>query len=314
LTNFHYTQFVTDLCDSKLDGRVPGTIGHDIAREMVIQQFKELQLTPLLSSGYEQTYISTVDNLIGRNLIAVKKGIHSQGRWVLLGAHYDHLKGIPGASDNAASVGIVFETIRKLAEKNHNCDVVVAIFDMEEPPFFNNQTSMGSYIFHNHCPENLDINLLQCAVILDLVGHEMEISGKEQSLFALGVQSGAGLKQAVWSAREKLDGIQIYGSSVHVGLSDHNVFAENERPHLFLTSGRAYHYHTVEDTVDKLNFSKMERVAEFMMRLITCLDDVASASFFTEDDHAREISAFVGQPILVEQLPYWIDKIKKGLL
>jgi hypothetical protein len=51
-----------------------------------------------------------------------------------------------------------------------------------------------------------------------------------------------------------------------------------------------------------------------MMRLITCLDDVASASFFTEDDHAREISAFVGQPILVEQLPYWIDKIKKGLL
>lgn len=310
---FYYEPFVTELCDPELDGRVPGTPGHDTARTMIVNSLADLKLEPLLASGYEQSYKAAMGGITGRNLLGVKRGTGAQGKWVLLGAHYDHLAGCPGASDNAASVGVVLEAIRRLSERHHDCDVVVAIFDMEEPPFFNDERSMGSYIFHDRCPEGFDLALLQCAVVLDLVGHQTEIPGKEQSLFALGVQSGPGLKQALFDAREPLSDLEVYGSSVHVGLSDHNVFYENQRPHLFLTSGRAHHYHTANDTIDKLDFKKMSNISELIANFVVSLDRNQTAERFTEDDHAAEMSRFFQKEIDVDQLPLVLMQLQAKL-
>ena len=61
---------------------------------------------------------------------------------------------------------------------------------------------------------------------------------------------------------------QVLGA--YVGdLSDHHIFRLNRKPYLVLTCGRWEHYHMDSDTADKLNFDKMEAVAQYLTGLVS---------------------------------------------
>jgi Zn-dependent M28 family amino/carboxypeptidase len=51
---------------------------------------------------------------------------------VIVGAHYDHLPGCPGADDNATGVAGLFELGRMLAEREHARSLVLMCWDEEE--------------------------------------------------------------------------------------------------------------------------------------------------------------------------------------
>ncbi len=55
-------------------------------------------------------------------------------------------------------------------------------------------------------------------------------------------------------------------------LSDYHAFWERSIPFVFLSNGRSRVYHTPEDTVEKLDFGKMQATAEWLARFVreTC--------------------------------------------
>jgi len=68
----------------------------------------------------------------GINVVGVRMGTTEPNRRVLIGAHYDHIRGCDGADDNASGVAGVLEAARVLATASYPRTLVVACWDEEE--------------------------------------------------------------------------------------------------------------------------------------------------------------------------------------
>ena len=122
------------------------------------------------------------------NLIGVVPGADRGLPPLLLAAHYDSVIAAPCADDNAAAVAIA----RHLAERigagrgegglggRLERDLVVALFDAEEPPYFQ-CPEMGSIRFFN---DQMDGRGVHCAVVMDLVGHDLPVEAIGPALMA----------------------------------------------------------------------------------------------------------------------------------
>jgi hypothetical protein len=283
------------LSDPRLQGRSPGTEGHETAKVYLIEALKNLGFSPAVQGSWVQPVFQDRWE-IGQNIVGVKFG--SGESWILVGAHYDHLYGIPGADDNAAALSILLETSKFLDGWKGYSNLVFVFFDLEEPPYFLTPF-MGSVQFVERCP--FPLNQLKCAVILDLCGHDVPISGHENALFVLGAEYATGLVQAVRSS-DMGDGLSIYMSrNVRIGdQSDYHAFRLRGKPFLFLTCGWWAHYHRSTDTFERLNLIKMESISQFLIRLIRTLDesiiDIHQRPDFV-DVEAEALSRLLGVPI-----------------
>ncbi|MBU9712730.1 M28 family metallopeptidase [Evansella tamaricis] len=295
--NRQFIELIENLSDPVLNGRVPGTTGHDQARKLIIDQMETMKLEPLLTSGWEQIYVAD-DTVIGRNILAVKKG-NAKKDWLLLGAHYDHLTGFPGADDNAAAIGILLSVMDSLKNSHLDLNIVLAIFDMEEPPYFKTP-DMGSVYFYRHLPECLDFRFFHGAIILDLCGHDLAVCDRENALFAVGAETSPALSHSINKAREKNEEIQTYKlkSRDILYLSDHYIFDINKKPNLFFSCGHWPYYHTKHDTFENLNHKKIENIAEFIKHLALEMDETIRGKNvvlnpFTDMDEALELGRFL---------------------
>ena len=77
-------------------------------------------------------------------------------------------------------------------------------------------------------------------------------------------------------------------------LSDHHIFRVNEVPYLFLSCGTWAHYHRGTDTLDKLNYEKAGRIAEFVTSLAEDIStrplEGLSGGYDTSDIEAKHIN------------------------
>ena len=123
---------------------------------------------------------------------------------------------------------------------------------------------MGSIRFFEDQRED-DIH---CAIIMDLVGHDVPMQDFEDLIFVTGMESNQGLADTIESVLP-FDGIRALPLlNEYVGdLSDHHIFRVNEVPYLFLSCGIWAHYHRDTDTPDKLNYQKAGRISEFVTSL-----------------------------------------------
>ena len=201
---------------------------------------------------------------------------------LLVGAHYDSVIDAPCADDNAAAVAIALAVAGRVAESGPlERDLVVAIFDAEEPPYFLSP-SMGSRRFWE---DQRDDRQIHAAVIMDLVGHDVSINGLDSEaqgslmstlaplLFMTGTESHPGLRGVLERAGD-IDQLRVVPTlNRYVGdVSDHGVFRENGVPYFFLSCGRWKHYHRHTDTPDRLNYDKMERISRQVLAFATALD------------------------------------------
>ncbi len=298
MKTFDFEQFVQALSNPDLKGRVAGTKTHEKAKDLIVEELGNLESRgwqKLIPDTWEQPYSVYSSSLLKTikcaNLIAVHQGKPGVTDWILIGAHYDHLYECPGANDNAASVGIVLEAMHKLADTAHDCNVIAVFFDTEEPPFFD-ENKMGSQHFYHHLPEGLLIEHLRCAIVLDLVGHEVKLKQREQSLFVVGVDSGLDFVQVVNEASASTN-LDIYKALRGIDYSDHLEFNRNHKPHLFLTAGVPWHYHSPHDTYDKLsnNLPKLHQISELVYNLCCIMRPISEAtrgpSFTLADEHAE---------------------------
>ena len=256
------------LSDPKLDGRHPGGEGHEIAKMYLRDMLGHLGFQPLFGDSWFQAVMDGA-KAVGENVAGIWPG--RSGRSLLLAAHYDHFKGIPGADDNAAALSILIETCRRLHQWAGDHDLILCFFDLEEPPYFQTDI-MGSAYFTEHCPINLDT--LDCAIVLDLCGHDVSIPGCENALFVLGAEYSHDLVQAVQSTESSVISTCMFKNERIGDMSDHYGFRVAGKPFLFFSCGWWKHYHRSTDTFDRLNLTKMQGIAEWLVRLVHSLDKV----------------------------------------
>jgi hypothetical protein len=240
------------------DGRMIGTAGHERARGYLVERLQELELAPY-GERFDLPY--TAGGYSPCNVVGIVEGRRPELDPLVLAAHYDTCGPLPGADDNAAAVAIALEVAAALRAEPAERSVIVALFDGEEPPCFLSP-AMGSIHWY-HQQRRTPVH---CAIVLDLVGHDLPVPGLEDLVFITGMESDPGLV---------FDDLEPAGVRVHpalnryVGdLSDHHVFRTQQRPYLFLSCGRWEHYHAPTDTPDRLNYEKMAAIAALSQTLV----------------------------------------------
>ncbi|MGQ0810449.1 MAG: M28 family metallopeptidase [Nitrospiraceae bacterium] len=308
------------LASPGLKGREPGTEGNRAAAEYITVQFREVGLEPLASlHGFGQP----ISSELGDNLIGVRwpKIPSSLPRWLLIGAHYDHLGGAYlGADDNASSIAILLELARQLPALEHDAVLFVA-FNTEEPPYIRT-LEMGSQYFVDHLPPEIGSpSSLQAVFIMDLMGG-VYWPPLKNTIFAVGAEKSEGLYRRVKEAAEGLRtegrglrlspessllstsltvlpvGIHLVEEVPVVGprsFSDYDAFRNVAVPFLFLSSGRTPHYHEPSDLPDTLNYGRMASTVGWLQHLLQLIDqDRAPYSFETQRlEFADEVASFL---------------------
>ncbi len=248
------------------DGRLAGTPGHARARRYLIERLESLGLVPYSGDSFERPYRAGDIDLV--NVIARLPGTDPGLAPLLVAAHYDTAGALPGADDNAAAMAILLSLTDGLRAQPLRRDVVYAFFDAEEPPYFQS-SAMGSVHFYHH----QRTGPVHCALVMDLVGHDVPLPGREDLLFVTGMESDPALAPVVRESARTAALPVVAALNRYIGdLSDHHVFRVNQRPYLFLSCGHWAHYHTPTDTPEKLNYAKMERIADFLASLLRRAD------------------------------------------
>ena len=207
----------------------------------------------------------------GANVLATIPG--EVDRYVLVGAHFDHLGTIGrdiyhGADDNAAAVGVLVEVARSLARERDGRGVIIAAFDAEEPPYYASG-AMGSQEFVRANRAAIDF-----MVCMDLVGHRFGSAAVPDevgaSLFALGSERSSGTHALVGALKRAEPGVIVRPADAEIipPLSDYLAFWEREIPFLFLSAGRSRVYHTPDDTPEKLDYGKLAATARWLARFV----------------------------------------------
>lgn len=251
-------------------GRRVGTEGHDEAEVYLLGRMTEIGCVPYRGDSIRLPYQSEGKSFV--NLIGKIPGRNGGGKApLLIGAHYDSVIDAPCADDNAAAVAIALAVGGAVARgRGLDRDLVIAIFDSEEPPYFQGR-SMGS----NYFAENQMFEAgMHGVIVMDLVGHDVPgLPGFGDLVFVTGTESHSELSGVFENAPrpEPLKVVPTLNS--YVGdMSDHGAFRKRGVPYFFLSCGHWEHYHRPTDTPDRLNFLKMAAISELNFRFLQGMD------------------------------------------
>jgi len=263
-------QFVKQF--ARPEGRMVGSEGHGRAVEFINRVLQKCdgshaKMVPFRDNSFLLPYSKggmRFTNIVGR---LPSSGMQNA---FLIGAHYDTCGETAGADDNAAAIAIIFNVLMKLESSpgNRGRDIIIAFFDAEEPPHYLSPT-MGSIRFY----EDQLNELIGFAIILDLVGHDVAIRGFENLLAVSGIESHPQVDRLIKTVGREVQLRIIPTLNRYIGdLSDYHIFRLNNVPYLFFSCGRWEHYHAISDTPEKLNYGKMEAIAQYLTKIIVEAD------------------------------------------
>jgi Zn-dependent M28 family amino/carboxypeptidase len=270
--------------------RAQGSPRQAAAREYLIGRFSEMGLHPYAGGSYELRYRVGSRRFV--NVVGVVPGAQPDAAPVLIGAHYDTIPGTPGADDNAAAIAIALEVARRCRAERAERPVVIAHFDAEEPPFFHSD-AMGSTRF---VADQMG-RPVHAAIVLDLVGHAVEMAGLEDVLAVMGSESHPALAGAVAARTTEHLPVVTLPNRLMADMSDHYAFRLADIPYLFLSCGQWRHYHLPTDTPDRLDYGKMARVADWLEALVrdaARLDMAGASEHDTAEADTAHLRAVLG--------------------
>jgi hypothetical protein len=278
-----------------LDGRMVGTPGHARARAYLERRLADLGLSPYRGDGFALAYRNMRARVESHNLVGVVPGRDHRLPPVIIGAHYDSVISAPSADDNAAGVAIALSAAAALLATAPARDVAIALFDAEEPPYFLGP-SMGSIRF---CEDQADTRGFHAALVMDLVGHDfaLRLPGLANLLVATGIESSGALPALVDACpRPAALPLVVVHNDVVGDMSDHHAFRQRGVPYLFLSCGRWAHYHRETDTVDRLAWSKMVLIRDYLVSLTGALAeaDLSAPPVDTTTMEIRYLEAALG--------------------
>lgn len=215
------------------------------------------------------------------NVVGERRGRDKPEEIVMIGAHYDSVRGSPGADDNASGVAGVLELARLSAQRTCPRTVRFVAFVNEEPPFFQTQ-QMGSRVYADECQRRGD--RIVAMLSLEMLGYYSDEPGSQNYPFPLswfypdtanfiavvGNRASrllvrelvAGLKA---SSAIPVESIAAFEFIAGVDFSDHASFWRHGIPAAMITDtafNRYAAYHTAEDMPEKLDYARMAQVVE----------------------------------------------------
>jgi Zn-dependent M28 family amino/carboxypeptidase len=223
------------------------------------------------------------------NIIAERRGTEHPAEIIVVGAHYDSHKDSPGANDNGSAVAALFELARLALQRDQHRTVRFVAFTNEESPF-TRTAHMGSHVYAKSCRENSE-NIIGMLCLETLGCYSEEVGSQWLSLGGLllprrgnflalvGDRKSRPLLQRVSSLLSDHSGVRFRALTLPRRLpgarsSDHWSFWENGFLAIMATDTaplRYRHYHTPQDTPDKVNFHWLDRVVQALDAVLTKL-------------------------------------------
>lgn len=147
--------------------RVAGTVGDWESRDYIYRSFEQLGYNSEIQPFSYTNRGNTVDT---SNIIAVKPG--STDQQIIIGAHYDTVKGVEGVEDNASSIGVMLEVAERIKNIDLPYTVRFVAFGAEESGL----KGSNYYVSHMTKPE---IDKTKVMINMDslIVGDYMYVYG-----------------------------------------------------------------------------------------------------------------------------------------
>jgi hypothetical protein len=213
------------------------------------------------------------------NLEVEIRGAASKDEIVVVGAHYDTVRGTPGADDNASGVAAMLALARAFAGAHPARTLRFVAFAAEEPPFFQTPR-MGSAAYARRSRDRGEhvvamLSLETLGLYSDQPGSQryptpfglFYPSAGDFVAFVGDVSSRALVRRTVASfrasARFPSEGVAAPGAVPGVMWSDHWAFRQEGYPAVMVTDTAPFRnpgYHTADDTPERLTFAPMARV------------------------------------------------------
>ena len=277
---------VSLLASDSLKGRRTGTEYERMAADYLAERFKNLGLEPKGTKAYFQEFtfkdktnphedIAFVDKTgdsttTATNVVGYMN--NNAENTIVIGAHYDHLgmggegslhrgkaKEIHnGADDNASGVAIMLNLIKDLQGKNTNNNYLFIAFSGEEIGLLG-----SNYYVKNPTIDTKKVNYM---FNMDMVGRLNE----ERAIAIYGVGTSPKFSQALFANNPDF---KITEKESGVGPSDHTSFYLGDMPVLHFFTGQHEDYHRPGDDAEKLNYEGMEDISQYILAIITDLDD-----------------------------------------
>ncbi len=270
------------LASDALEGRGTGTKGERKAGKYIAKQFKKIGLQPYAGArDFHQAFTVRILGFLD----------NKQPYTIIIGAHYDHLgKGDQGSSlaedpegkvhngadDNASGVAAMLELARYYSSnpKKENYNFLFVAFSGEELGL------LGS----KYVADKLRAEEMNVMINLDMIGRYREDKG----LTIGGIGSSTALEK--WGPELGMCMELKYSlDSSGMGPSDHASFYLKDIPVLFLFTGAHEDYHKPEDDAEKLNYKGMKLISNYVIQLVSHLDDLPKIDFKkTANPHAGQ--------------------------
>ncbi len=261
--------------------RLAGDIGERnlFHYEQLVMAAEYIRIT-LSRSGYEvrqQAY--EVAGQVCENLEAELVGTDRRDEIVVLGAHYDSVRGSPGANDNATGVAALLALARTFSDRRPSRTLRFVAFVNEEPPFFQTPR-MGSRVYAKRSRQRDE--KIVAMLSLETLGYYSDEPGSQSYPFPFSlvypstanfiafvgnVKAGSLVRQIVGAYRRHAqfpsEGGALWGFIPGVGWSDHWAFWREGFPAIMVTDTALFRYaayHSPRDTPEKVQYGRMARM------------------------------------------------------
>lgn len=226
-----------------------------------------------------------------KNIVMELPGTDKRDEIVVVGAHYDSVKGCPGADDNGSGTVALLELARALANKPHSRTIRLVAFPNEE--YFFRSEGMGSYQYAFNCKNKRE--KITAMLALETIGYYKDTKGSQSyppPLNAIYPDTGnfiafiansenAGLVRRCLNAfRTKTlfpsEGISAPQAVPGIDWSDQLYFWQMGYPGIMISDTAIYrnpNYHKSSDTIDTIDFDRMVRVVDGIRECIIDLAD-----------------------------------------
>ena len=239
-------------------------------------------------TGYEvRRHTYDVAGQLSENVEVEVKGKESPDDILLIGAHYDSVRGSPGANDNATGVAALLALARAFARAAPSRTLRFVAFTNEEPPFFQTR-HMGSRVYAVRSRERRE--RIRLMLSLETIGYYSDEPGSQRYPFPLSffypstanfigfvgnMENAPWVKQLLTSFRRHAqfpsEGGALWEWIPGIAWSDHWAFWKEGYPAVMVTDtamNRYPHYHTTADTPDKVRYDRLARVVSGLQRVI----------------------------------------------
>ena len=182
-----------------------------------------------------------------------------------------------GADDNASGVAAMLHIIKSLKGLNSNNNYLFIAFSGEEMGL------LGSNYYVKN--PTIDLKKVDYMLNMDMVGR----LNNENTMAVHGVGTSPIFKQILFANKGEL---HIAEHESGVGPSDHTSFYLMDIPVLHFFTGQHEDYHKPSDDADKLNYDGMETITQFILSIITELNDDGKITFRKTKNESQEVPAF----------------------